>query len=309
MDEDVASLPMDARVLWAYLPCYADKEGRLEDRPLFLKGQVFPGDSVDVGSMLDMFASRGFVIRYVDHEGRKLIQISHFHRYQRPDHHERESVLPAPANWVPAKRYGEDEENAQAMPRQRPGKPASTPTSAPDCPGKPASTPTSAPDCTGKAAPGLRDSGTPEQERELARDLCGTEHVVPPANEYGKPTPYNVVSMYLAIRAETIGGAKKLFAQPQASDVEKAASWLSSMTPEDCKDLEPAIRLACRHVKDGAQGWTHPDMVKVGFLFGCIVRGWPDLREELHECAPKPRVSDRNGEEKPKPRSTPVKFI
>ena len=66
MDEDVASLPMDARVLWAYLPCYADKEGRLEDRPLFLKGQVFPGDSVDVGSMLDMFASRGFVIRYVD---------------------------------------------------------------------------------------------------------------------------------------------------------------------------------------------------------------------------------------------------
>ena len=147
------------------------------------------------------------------------------------------------------------------------------------------------------------------QERDSARDLCGAEHVVPPANEYGKPTPYNVVSMYLAIRAETIGGAKKLFAQPQPSDVEKAASWLSSMTPEDSKDLEPAIRLACRHVKDGAQGWTHPDMVKVGFLFGCIVRGWPDLREELHECAPKPRVSDRNGEEKPKPRSTPVKFI
>lgn len=134
-------------MLWAYLPCYADKEGRLEDRPLFLKGQVFPGDTVDVSAMLDLFVARKFVIRYVDHEGRRLIQINHFHRYQRPDHHEKSSDLPAPENWEPAKRYGANEENAQATPRQRPGK---TPAIA-----------TSVPDCHGKAAPGLRDSGTP----------------------------------------------------------------------------------------------------------------------------------------------------
>ena len=289
LDEDVASMPMEERVLWAYLPCYADREGRLEDRPLFLKGQVFPGDQVDVSGMLDMFVARQFIIRYVDHDGRKLIQINHFHRYQRPDHHERVSVLPAPANWEPAKCYGADDANAQALPGQLPGQRQS----------KKTHTTTVAPDCQGKAAPGLRDSGIPvlpEQEGERTRDPSATEHVAPPANENGKPTAYNVVSMYLAIRAGAIGGANKLFAQPQPSDVTKAAEWLASIPADDCVDIEPAIRLALKHVADGSQGWTNPDMKRVGFGFACIVRSWPDLREELHGCAPKaitPRQENR----------------
>jgi hypothetical protein len=130
------------------------------------------------------------------------------------------------------------------------------------------------------------------QEGESARDPCGTEHQAPPpANEPGKPAPFNVVAKYLAIRAETIGGAKNLFAQPPQSDVTKAAEWIASMTAEECADIEPAIRLACKHVQEGAQGWTNPDMKRVGFGFACIVRAWPDLREELHGCAPKVKTS------------------
>jgi hypothetical protein len=61
--------------------------------------------------------------------------------------------------------------------------------------------------------------------------------------------------------------------------------------PEDCEDIEPVIRLAVCHVKNGHQGWTNPAMTKIGFLFGCIVRSWPDLREELHGCQPKVAVA------------------
>jgi hypothetical protein len=292
LDDDVASLPMDARLLWAYLPCYADKEGRMEDRLLALKGAVFPGDNVDVSAMLTMFEHRGFIIRF-EAEGRRLIQINHFHRYQRPDHHERTSQLPAPANWEPAQRYGSTEENAQATPRQRPGKPTPTPTCAPDC--------------QGKAAPGLRDSGTPvipDQADPRARSN-------PPANEHGKPTARNVVDLYLRLRAELVvghvQGANGIFQQPQPGDVAKASEWLASVAPEECADIEPAIRLACQHVAAGAQGWARPEMAKVGYLFGCIVRSWPDLREELHGCAPKLKTVDRNGKPERESEVTPVK--
>ena len=51
-DDDVASMSLAARYLWAYLPCHADREGRMEERPLMLKGEVFPADSVDVAVLL-----------------------------------------------------------------------------------------------------------------------------------------------------------------------------------------------------------------------------------------------------------------
>jgi len=42
-DEDLAVLPFEARLLFEGLWCYADKEGRLEDRPKYLKGVEFDG--------------------------------------------------------------------------------------------------------------------------------------------------------------------------------------------------------------------------------------------------------------------------
>jgi hypothetical protein len=114
----------------------------------------------------------------------------------------------------------------------------------------------------------------------------------PPANEPGKPSPANVVRMFLNTRAQVIGGStgiEKPFAQPQQSEIEKAERWLSTMSPDEAKDIEPAIRLACEHVRDGSEGWTHGSITKTGFLFGAIVTNWRDLCEELHGCAPKPK--------------------
>lgn len=125
----------------------------------------------------------------------------------------------------------------------------------------------------------------------------------PPANEPGKPSPANVVQMFLSTRARVIGGSvgvEKPFSQAQQGEIEKAERWLSTMSAEDARDIEPAIRLACEHVRDGVEGWTHGSITKTGFLFGAIVTNWRDLREELHGCAPKvakPRTVDRPHEQ------------
>ena len=39
-DEDLALLPFEARILYSGLWCYADREGRLEDRPKYLKADI-----------------------------------------------------------------------------------------------------------------------------------------------------------------------------------------------------------------------------------------------------------------------------
>ena len=124
-----------------------------------------------------------------------------------------------------------------------------------------------------------------------------------PANEPGKPSPANVVRMFLTIRGQVIGGSVGVstpFAQPQRNEIEKAEKWLAGMTAEESSDIEPAIRLACKHVADGAQGWTHESITKTGFLFGAIVTNWRDLREELHGCAPKASAPKRSTAEHPK---------
>jgi hypothetical protein len=132
-----------------------------------------------------------------------------------------------------------------------------------------------------------------------------------PPNEHGKPTARNVVDMYLRLRAEIVvgyvQGANGIFQNPQPGDVAKASEWLASVAPDECADIEPAIRLACKHVAAGAQGWARPEMAKVGYLFGCIVRSWPDLREELHGCSPKLKTCDRNGKLEREPEVTPIR--
>jgi len=98
-DEDLAELPFQARLTFAGLWCYADKAGRLEDRPKFLKAMIFPYDNVDMEKQLDMLSNgkheQGipFIQRYEDN-GLKLIQIVKWDKHQRPHHTEKESTFP-----------------------------------------------------------------------------------------------------------------------------------------------------------------------------------------------------------------------
>ncbi len=95
MNEHLVELPFETRLLFAGLPCFADREGRLEDRPLKLKMCMFPTDDVPMHRMLDALQEKGFIQRYVI-DGSKYIQIKNFCKHQTPHHKESASVIPAP---------------------------------------------------------------------------------------------------------------------------------------------------------------------------------------------------------------------
>jgi len=105
-DEDLAVLPFEARLLFEGLWCYADKEGRLEDRPKYLKAEIFPYDKIDIEKLLNLLSSpqiperpqKVFIRRY-SINGRNYIDIPEFLKHQSPHNTEKDSVLP-PFNGV-----------------------------------------------------------------------------------------------------------------------------------------------------------------------------------------------------------------
>lgn len=76
----------------------ADRAGRLEDRPLRIKGEIFPyRDGLEVDSMLAWLEDNGFIQRYTS-KGKKCILVLEFVKHQNPHKNETESELPAPSN-------------------------------------------------------------------------------------------------------------------------------------------------------------------------------------------------------------------
>lgn len=94
-NDELATVPPLGRLLFAGLWCVADREGRLEDRPLRIKAEVLPYDECDVHELLNQLARAGFVLRY-EAEERRLIQIVNFAKHQNPHVKEAASTLPAP---------------------------------------------------------------------------------------------------------------------------------------------------------------------------------------------------------------------
>ena len=82
-----------ARLTWAYLPCHADREGRLKDAPFTLKLAILPVDNVDMNAVLDELQAKRHIVRY-EVEGRRYIQIRNFARYQNPPVRETPSEIP-----------------------------------------------------------------------------------------------------------------------------------------------------------------------------------------------------------------------
>ena len=86
-----------ARLLFIGLWCLADREGRLEDRPVRIKMQIFPADNVNVDELLNELQSREFIRRY-EVNGVKVVDIPTFKKHQHINIKEQESSLPAPDN-------------------------------------------------------------------------------------------------------------------------------------------------------------------------------------------------------------------
>lgn len=96
MNEVLVGLPFEYRLLFIGIWTLADREGRLEDRPIRIKMEVFPADNVDVDAGLQALHDAGFILRY-QVESTRYIQVITWAKHQNPHHREASSTIPAPA--------------------------------------------------------------------------------------------------------------------------------------------------------------------------------------------------------------------
>lgn len=94
-NEDLAECSIWARFIFPGLWMLADREGRLEDRPKKIKGELLPFDGQDVEPLLAELSARDFIVRYQNSEGR-FIQISKFKTHQSPHYSEKASAIKPP---------------------------------------------------------------------------------------------------------------------------------------------------------------------------------------------------------------------
>lgn len=84
-----------ARILFSGLWCFADREGRLEDRPKKIKAEILPYDECNADDLLNQLEKHGFILRYTVGEY-KYIQVLNFNKHQNPHVKESASTIPAP---------------------------------------------------------------------------------------------------------------------------------------------------------------------------------------------------------------------
>ena len=98
-DEDIVEHPHWIRLLYQGLWTIADRDGRLEDRPMRIKAEIFPYEEVDIDKGLTELAkiknhsARPFILRY-EVNGEKYIQIINWYKHQKPHHTEKPSLIP-----------------------------------------------------------------------------------------------------------------------------------------------------------------------------------------------------------------------
>lgn len=130
-NEELAELPMTARLLYIGLWTQADCEGRLEDRPKRLKAELFPYDNVNIEELLLKLQSAGFITKYRLGD-LKLISIPNFSKHQRisgseagcqsefPAPEEEGSILEAP--WKHLGSTEDDRKGREGKGKERKGK-------------------------------------------------------------------------------------------------------------------------------------------------------------------------------------------
>lgn len=98
-NEDLATADPLISLLFAGLWMMADREGRLEDRPLRFKAKLFPlREDYTVAQITEhvrYLGAKRFVCSY-EVAGRKLLCINEWKKHQNPHHQEKPSTLPAP---------------------------------------------------------------------------------------------------------------------------------------------------------------------------------------------------------------------
>lgn len=106
-DDYFIELSLLERMIWiGLLTCSADDQGRMQDNARLIHSQLFPVDDLDdslIEKALEKFASAGKIVRYKS-EGKKLIQITNWWRYQSPRWCGKSKYSP-PEGWIDRERY------------------------------------------------------------------------------------------------------------------------------------------------------------------------------------------------------------
>lgn len=90
----LASCKPITRLLFIGLWMIADREGRIEKRPLRIKAEIFPYEnSLDIHRELTVIERLGFIQTYT-FEGQEYLQVLNFKIHQNPHHTEAKSKLP-----------------------------------------------------------------------------------------------------------------------------------------------------------------------------------------------------------------------
>lgn len=90
-------------LLFERLWMMADREGRLEDRPLRIRAKAFPyREGLDCDALLTWLHDNGFIQRY-EVDGKRFLQIIEFVKHQKPHANEVASVIPAPREAIAPK--------------------------------------------------------------------------------------------------------------------------------------------------------------------------------------------------------------
>lgn len=103
-DEFFASQSHRLRLLWiGLIVAMADDQGRLEERPLYIKLAIFPFDSKitikDIETDLKVLAKHKKIVRYTA-DGKRLIQIVNWWKYQAGAQWASRSLFKAPPRWT-----------------------------------------------------------------------------------------------------------------------------------------------------------------------------------------------------------------
>lgn len=97
INEHLGQLPFETRLCFEGLWTHADREGRLEDRPMKLKALIFPYDQLDMDKVIQQLAdSPGQFIQRYRVGGTAYIQILNWSKHQKPHPKEAPSEIPPP---------------------------------------------------------------------------------------------------------------------------------------------------------------------------------------------------------------------
>lgn len=93
--QDTGTLDAVDQLTYQGLWLHADREGRLKDRPTYLKTQIHPYREMDMEQSLKVLAKKRLIVRY-SYNGCQFLAIPTFLQHQYPHWKEPASTIPAP---------------------------------------------------------------------------------------------------------------------------------------------------------------------------------------------------------------------